>query len=1156
MHLRKIIKLGIPHAVAALVLLTPAARVAAQGTDSLLTTVGTTVEIDGQHHAYILWQPGEAGATIGKRFSINRKDGPADATTNYQRVGMQTLHTSANTVRAMLELGTKTDRSHEIAARRIDGLYRDLTFNPGANPADPADSLDTASKLMHVIGSAVGDSQTLSQLFFLGRAHPGVMMSLGHAYQLPVSAGVHTFEIREVGIDDQDIRVVGRVTLDTSNPVELAAPTSPVRVWHPLDEGSQYTASGKDHLNARFRWGVPPTLLEQMPHAFGFDLFRVNSKTAEDLGWHINPPSWQEMLDALASTNPEDPNPAFSQVNELPILVEDMLTPAQAGDMDDQETIMYMDDGIWHIPGGGRAARRPFEDGEAFYYFVAARGITGQPGNLSPGTLAQMCDTLPPRPPVVDSVVSRFASPETAAQWEAEGQGGAQVLEVKLRQLPSAPAEDSAAGYYIYRWSNPQEYLNNLGNPEIGRIGYVEHQPGETFVTFDDDGPDAPTLETHEDTSVWYTARAVGLTRCSGEVLGGHSGPTPGFLRDFRAPDSPTGDFTICRRVPFAQYMDRKENGDDYDLPDDYVGMTIDVERLDGGIVAADVKVLWLIPSNRDGHILHSRRHVFQRSDTITVHLPYPLMRGDLEQMRVEVRGVTAHGLMSNPAVALSQQIQDPEPHTVFPFELRTEEVCRSIAEVDDSRPIHEAFDEDGSLNMIVGTIDWPEDQGVNEWRVYRRVGADGPLTLVAKAEGDTISSPAPWHDDALPAASGARVCYYAQVFDQNANPSPLYPIGCAEMVNPDLPTPMLGSVEVVDEEDGQMMVDIEWFCDPVGVERFEILIARDGGGAPEVDGLTELFPGDTLTIENDEYEDLQFYRFASARVGGLALGNGPSFVTRIALDASQTHRIAVRAAGPGDAFSRATGSASNVLGVRWVTPPTGPQPVIPWPARPVASTFDHRMPIVAYTRDEGPLWALSLPMEISSHATQILVGVTRDPIEDDRQGPLSFLETRRPPDESLFRVRSDSENADSLEELMPFMLYRYQVPSELFPDARPNLVQCTPLLDRISWRFIRTEEEEYFEIRDPYFRFYQLGSQENFELPVRGSWTDESPPELGEPSGSGQNTPPYLQRATGLVLLNDVLPVTLGAKYRHLIVQFDGRGEIKRVIPLDPIQH
>jgi hypothetical protein len=40
------------------------------------------------------------------------------------------------------------------------------------------------------------------------------------------------------------------------------------------------------------------------------------------------------------------------------------------------------------------------------------------------------------------------------------------------------------------------------------------------------------------------------------------------------------------------------------------------------------------------------------------------------------------------------------------------------------------------------------------------------------------------------------------------------------------------------------------------------------------------------------------------------------------------------------------------------------------------------------------------------------------------------------------------------------------------------------------------------------------------------------------------------------MIFVKDSLPVTQGAKYRHLIVQFEVRGEIKRIIPLQPVQH
>ena len=444
----KHLRLSAARCLTALLLVCAFTRLHAQGTEELLTTVGTTVERDGRFHAYILWQPGDAAATLGKRFAVHSKAGAADAPGPYQRLGIQTLQSSANTCRALLEVGATVDMAAASAPARIDGLYRDVTLRSDGPPAAPADpNLDAAGKLAYLIQSAVSDERTLSNLYFLGRAHPAVMMALGHAFAIPVKPGIHTFEVREVDSADADVRVVGRVTLDTSAPVIPAAPASPFQVLHPVNPADQHTVSPKDHLNARLRWGVGPALRAQIPHTFGFDVFRVQQKTAEILGWHTTPPSPEEITTALAANDPTDPNPTIARSNELPVLVGDLLTPAEAGDASNRERFDFSDDGVWHRGSDGTPVRRPYSDGEAFYFFVAARTITGAPGTLSTGTLVVMCDALPPLPPVIDSVLSQFTPPTTPAGWAA--QGGSQFLQVKIRQLPNAPREETASGYYI-----------------------------------------------------------------------------------------------------------------------------------------------------------------------------------------------------------------------------------------------------------------------------------------------------------------------------------------------------------------------------------------------------------------------------------------------------------------------------------------------------------------------------------------------------------------------------------------------------------------------------------------------------------------------------------------------------------------------------------
>jgi hypothetical protein len=1123
---------------------------AAQGTEELLTSVGTTVTQDGTHHAYLLWQPGDAAATLGKRFAIHRKSGPADSPLPFTRLGIQTLQTSANTIRAMLELGVKIDRAAAAAPTRIDGLYREITLRTGEPPAAPPDpNLDAAGKLAFLIQSAVTDPRTLSRLFFLGRAHPGVMMALGHAFSIPVKNGVHTFEIREVDSADNDVRVVGRITVDTAAPVVLQAPSSPVRVLHPVTAGSQHTISPKDHLNARLRWGASPTLRSQMPHSFGFDLFRVARETAVNLGWHLTPPTPQEIVEALAATDPADPAPAISQANELPILIGDLLTPAQAADPADTERIDFADDGIWHRSPEGQSIRRPYADGEAFYYFVAARTITGAPGLLSSGALVTMCHRLPPRPASIQSVLSNFVRPANPADWAA--QGGSQFLQVKIRQLPSNPAAERPLGYYVHRWATSQEYLDHLGNPNKNRIGYIAHSFGDTYITFNDNGAGAPTLASHTDRSVWYTIRAVGASKCEGQVLSGHSAPMAGYLRDFRAPDGPTGDFLICNHQPRVVFIGREEKRpENYELPEGYTGIVVEAVRTTNVITAALIEVELRQP-DRSWLTVHSRRHIFQRSDVLIVPLPYREPDNEVNPMRIRVSAITAQGTLSDP---LERIVIDGKktPFATHRYSLSAEMNCKNVSNVPGT-PTHEAYLPGGFSNPIVGTILFPAAQGVAEWRVYRRVGADGDLSLIAKGEGAALPNPSTWTDDALPLAPGTSVCYFGQVFDQNANPSPLTLISCVTLLNPELPTPMLSPAEIIDNDDTHMTLQLEWFCDPAGVDRFEVLIAREGGGDPAALGLSPLLSPVALESVSSDFPDLAFYRYQTPRVGA-TMGNGPGFGIQVRTPADARVYFAVRACSVGEPDARASGSASNVVSNRFLTEDTGPQPVIPWPARPLPGVFDQRRPIGSFPALEGPFWPVVLPTSLET-PTGILVGLTRGPLEVDNKGKSGTFFSLLPPEHYLFRLRETKEGAETLATLMPFMLYRYQVPSVSFPNARPNLVQCTPLLDRMSWNFINDPEKggTRYQFNEPYFHILNYRNQ--IELPVAGNWSDSATPTLGDP-GSGAPLPPYLEGTSGMILVKDPLPVTIGAKYRHIIVKFDNRGEIQRVIPLDPVQH
>jgi len=1121
---------------------------AGQTANELLTTVGTTVQASGQHHAYLLWQPGDAGSTLGRRFAVYSKPGTADAAGSYTRLGIQTLQTSPKTIRALLELGETLDPAAAGCYVRIDGIYRDLTLQSNAAPTTPSDvSLDAADKLAYIIQSAATDNRLLARLFFLGRAHPGVMQALGHGFSIPVASGIHTFEVREVDLSDNDIRVVGRVTLDTASPIVPAAPAAPVQIFHPVKPGSQYTINAKDNLNARLRWGVGTALRGHMPHTFGFDIFRVKRAVAESLGWHTTPPTPAQIVAALAARDPADPDPDAASANDIPVLVADLLTPAQAADPADQERIDFSDDGVWHTGADGALVRRPYADGEQYYFFVAARTITGSPGLLSPGTLVTMCDRLPPKPASVFSVTSNFVRPAAPADWSI--QGGSQFLQVKIRQVAEDDDSEKAVGYYLYRWESSQQHLNYVGNPVFNRIGsMIPHTPGATFITFNDNGAGAPTLATHADRSVWYTVRAVGATACSGVVLSGHSAPMSGVLRDFKAPDGPTGSFLICRSLPDVSWTRRDEKrAVDNGLPASFTGMTVEVQRTSPAIVEADVEVS--VPGvSGISRTLCNQRLSYRTGNKVRIDLPYREPRSDNTPMTITVRAISANGLVSAPAVKTTIASKET-PYVVHLFTANAPRRCVEVSTA--TPPVHESSEPDGSVNVITGSITFPLGQGVKEWRVYRRVGSDGALSLIAKAEGDSIPNPGTWVDDALPAENGVEVCYYGQILDQNANPSPLSILGCVTLVNPDLPTPMLAEADILAESADGIKLKLEWFCDPVGVDRFEILCAADGGGIPDLSGLSEVLDTTAITGLSAERPDLEFYPYQTPRVGG-AIGSGPGFGMEIIAPADKPLFFAVRACGPGE-YPRTHGSASNVVTARWQPVVSGPQPVIPWPARPMPGDFDHRRPIETYASGEGPLWPAVMPLDYG-FPTGILIGLTRHRIERTSIRASTLVDTTTSADNWLFKVRESSGDATQLADLMPFMVYRYQVASSAFPSARANLVQCTPLIDRISGIYVNNAKEKGYQVSDPFLLFVS-NAQTSIQVPYSGTWSDTVAPNLDYPYNA-VNRPAYLENSTGMIFVKDTLPVTQGARYRHLVVQFEERGEIKRIIPLQPVQH
>jgi hypothetical protein len=203
--------------------------------------------------------------------------------------------------------------------------------------------------------------------------------------------------------------------------------------------------------------------------------------------------------------------------------------------------------------------------------------------------------------------------------------------------------------------------------------------------------------------------------------------------------------------------------------------------------------------------------------------------------------------------------------------------------------------------------------------------------------------------------------------------------------------------------------------------------------------------------------------------------------------------------------------------------------------------------------KGEGPFYAQTLPNSAPG-AAGILVGAFKPATDLDGQRT-AFLNKDREPLENFFNFRAQkgpgAVASDDLRSILPFVVYRHQVKNAANPDVVPNLVQVSPLIDRLTYK----DRGAFYEVNDPFF-LYPTANVNPFRVRV---------PTLGIFKRTGGfNTaifsshlqlPPYLKDCFGIYVWIDRLPVTNGRTYQYYLVHFDARGEIERVIPTNTVQ-
>lgn len=421
------------------------------------------------------------------------------------------------------------------------------------------------------------------------------------------------------------------------------------------------------------------------------------------------------------------------------------------------------------------------------------------------------------------------------------------------------------------------------------------------------------------------------------------------------------------------------------------------------------------------------------------------------------------------------------------------------------------------------------------EFRIYRRVD-EGPLTLFA--QGAALYDPAnptkliESRDDAMPPSS-ARLCYFVQLLDEHGNGSPLAFVGCRSVKPIKIPRPILGEPQQAGTV-GAPQVLLNWFCPTAGVSRFQFKIAfvdADKPAAPTsgmVSAHLQIFPAynKALGFLGLTKNALQIVSFSEAHFTpylGSGFGPGPQFTIAASVLPNVTYDICVTPVDEQGVVQH--GSSSEVWRFKW-TPPVM-LPTVPWPARlpAPARDFEPNDPAADLSPRVMARAFIDGNFAIQSRFRPIGVRIGRLDNSFSFQsgfiGDTNFVSynaansiVNPDPHHGLFRSAS-TDPSRAGRTLLPCVLYRQQVTNANFPKVSGDVVQVSPLIERLPW------------IYNPAARQVTM------------------PDRLLGLSGETYNDHSYY-----LLYLLDQQPVVLGARYRYFVVRFNSKREPEDIIP------
>jgi len=852
--------------------------------------------------------------------------------------------------------------------------------------------------------------------------------------------------------DHANDEIMGRITLQAGAPTILPAPGSIHRVRE---------KSPKGHLNIRFRWDISPDLKRLSILQFGFNIYRMTELFAEDEGYNINPPDSGNIAELVES------NAEVVKINRKPILV----------DPSADSNIWFIVDDNNRYTGG-----TPLVDGDSYYYFVSAIDLLGRDGDLSDGCLLKACDRMAPIVPHgvrTRSVTDYISGVHT--QW------------VEISWIHDTNDIDTAR-YYVYRFKDVAEMQSNAVFAVSNRIsGAIVPALDATRMFFEDH-----SLSSNDwGITYTYTVRAEDNASC-GHNLSGNSPPAFGVFRKWVGPPLTSGALvSIQVEAPTCTFSRVSSPS----LPQQYnVELACTRSSANSGIAWVEFFCRpGFYPSSESVSNAASLGSYYFGPDGVEVSkaffLPFPSEEESEYTFYCQIG--TQNGKLSNIAVHEQRIIFNKR----IEFSATNSLLSKSSA-VDDGPHIWDW------PSPVFPTITIPATPGAKTYRLYKRVD-DGEYTLLSQGELDKMAG-AVIRDVLAGSVNATRVCYFYQLLDENGNVGPTIPIKCfTTQPRADLPTPILAPVESTGTAINKPGLKLRWFCPPPGIERFEIAVAPDELPLSKTFGTNDypLYQGKTnelsVTIHNVTNR-LNFGFYRTGRVGAtFGAPDSPLFVLENPADLKRKYTFMVRAIS----IAGTTGPWSNIQTIHWnnsdLNPETDP---VPWPT--------HGLPVVQNAPFHTKLEAVYLSGDNYTYTPGgDCVGIRIGEIPNDHDisfnGYTVHLDYICDPMTFLYH-----NSAYTNQNVMPCVLYRYQLTNELYRSVSGDISQVSPMLENIACGTGLSETILY----------------ETFVTVTRIQDDNYAPWDI---------------------FLEDTQPVVHGARYQYLLLRFNkSTKEIDRIIP------